>query len=81
MSQPNAKKTGYQYLVSQYFGLTGAIRKAMTGNGRDTSNAAAEALIKLATVRAEKGNIYFKDSVAQLREVYAALKPQEAVEA
>lgn len=74
MSQP---KNGYQYLVSQYFGLCGAIRKKIAGNGRVVDNVAAETLITNATVRAEGSNrIYFKDSVANLRAVYAALKPQ-----
>ena len=77
MSQP---KSAYSYFKSQYFSLVGAIRKHFAGNGRVTDNPAAEALIQGATVRNEKG-IYFKDSVAQLRAAYEALKPQEAVEA
>jgi len=85
MSQPKAQpkaKTGYAYLASQYFALCGAIRKALTGNGRDNSNAAAEAVIAGATVKVEGSNrIYFKDSVAQLRAAYETLKPQEAVKA
>jgi|GEM_PF-2605044 len=82
MSQPNAKQSGYAYLKSQYFALCGAIRKQLTGNGRVNDNAAAEAIIAGATVRAENSNrIYFKDSVAQLRTSYEALKPQKAVEA
>lgn len=76
MSQP---KSGYAYLASQYFGLCGAIRKALTGNGRNTDNAAAEVLITTATVRVEgKNSIYFKDSVANLRATLEALKVQTA---
>lgn len=81
MSQPKATKSAYSYLKSQYFALCGAIRKHFAGNGRSTDNAAAEAMIAGATVRNDKNQIYFKDSVAQLRAVYDALKPQEAVEA
>jgi len=72
MSQP---QTGYAYLKSQYFRLCGAVRKHFTGNGRDNSNAAAEAVIVGATVTGDKG-IYFKASVEKLRAAYKALQPQ-----
>lgn len=70
---------GYAFLKSQYFSLCGAIRKVLTGNGRNTDNTAAEVLIATATVRVENSKrIYFKDSVANLRATLEALKAQPA---
>lgn len=63
----------YKSLVQANFALQGAVRKRLAGNGRNTDNAAAEAIIAGCIVKTANGQIRQKETVAKLRRALNAL--------